>query len=116
MSPPAAGLVEDLAVGRLIVGPDRLEGREFVPEGDARDGDPLSVCELPDPDGAAGEAGGVGVGFEGVVTHEAALIFVGAIIASAGGDGAKTFDRGDERKTPLFRVLLVEDKGVDLAA
>ena len=41
---PAAGLVEGLAVGRLVVGPDGLEGREFLPAGDARDGEPLPVA------------------------------------------------------------------------
>jgi len=44
----AAGLVEDLALGRLVVDPDRLDGREFLPAGDARDGEPLPVRVLPD--------------------------------------------------------------------
>jgi hypothetical protein len=61
------GLVEDLAVGRLVVDPDRLEGREFLPTRDARDGEPLPVGVLPDPDRATDEAGGVGVGFESVL-------------------------------------------------
>jgi hypothetical protein len=34
---PAAGLVEDLAVGRLDVAPDRFDRREFVPARHARD-------------------------------------------------------------------------------
>jgi len=55
-------------------------------------------------------------GFERVVGDEGGLAFVGAIIARAGGDGAETFDRGDEGKAALFRVGLVENEGVDLAA
>jgi hypothetical protein len=73
------------------------------------------VRVLPDPDRTADEAGRIGVSFEGVVGHEAGLVFGGAIIARAGGDGTETFDGGDEGKTPLFWVVLVEDKGVDLA-
>ena len=73
---PAAGLVEDPAVGRLVIDPDRLEGREFLPAGDARDGEPLPVCKLPDPDRATNEAGWVGVGFERVVGNEAGLVFL----------------------------------------
>ena len=42
------------------------------------------------------------------------LVLVGAVIARAGGDGAKTFDRGDEREAALLRVSLLEDEGVDL--
>jgi hypothetical protein len=61
---PAAGLVEDLAVGRLVVDPDRLEGREFVPAGHARDREPLPAGVLPDPDRATDEAGRIGLGFE----------------------------------------------------
>jgi hypothetical protein len=113
---PAAGLVEDLAVGRLVVDPDRLKGREFLPAGHARDRKPLAVGVLPDPDGAADEAGRFVVGFEGVIADEGGLVFVGAVIARAGGDGAKAFDGGDERKAALFRVVFVEDEGVDLAA
>ena len=116
MSAQRPDLVEGLAVGRLVVDPDRLDGREFVPAGGARDGEPLPVRELPDPDGAADEAGRIGVGFEGVVGNEAGLVLVGAVIARPGGDGTKTLNRGDEREAALFRVLLVEDEGVDLAA
>jgi len=43
---PAARFVEDLAVGRLVVASDRLDGREFVPAGDARDWEPLPVGVL----------------------------------------------------------------------
>ena len=85
---PAAGLVENPAVGRLVIDPDRLEGREFLPAGDARDGEPLPACKLPDPDRATDEAGWVGVGFERVVGNEAGLVPVGAVIARASGDGA----------------------------
>ena len=60
--------------------------------------------------------GRIDLGFEGIVGDEGGLVFVGAVIARAGGDGAKTFDGGDERETALFRVGLVEDEGVDLAA
>ena len=113
---PAAGFVEGLAIGRLVVDPDRLDGREFVPARHARDGEPLSVRVLPDPDGTADEAGRIGVGFEGVVNNEGGFVLVGAVIARPGGDGTKTLDRGDEREAALFRVLLVEDEGVNLAA
>jgi uncharacterized protein (DUF2336 family) len=65
---------------------------------------------LPDPDGAADEAGGVGVGFEGVVGNEAGLVLVGAVIARPGGDGTETLDRGDEREAALFRVCLWKTK------
>src|SRR5208283_3831704 len=65
MSAQRPDLSRTLAVGRLIVDPDRLEGREFVPAGGARDREPLPVRVLPDPDGAADEAGRIGVGFEG---------------------------------------------------
>jgi hypothetical protein len=111
---PAAALVEDLAVGRLVVDPDRLERREFVPARHTRDREPLPVGVLPYPDRAADETGRVRVGFESIVADEGGLVFVGAVIAGAGGDGAETFDRGDERETALFRVLLMEDEGVDL--
>jgi len=74
------------------------------------------VGVLPDPDEAADEAGRIGVGFESVVGDEGGLVFIGAVIARAGGDGADAFDGGDERETPLFGVVLVEDEGVDLAA
>jgi hypothetical protein len=113
---PAAGFVEGLAIGRLVVNPDRLEGREFVPARHTRDGEPLPVRELPDPDRAADEAGRIGVRLEGVVSNEGGLVLVGAVIARAGGDGAKALNRGDEREAALFRVLLVEDEGVNLAA
>jgi hypothetical protein len=103
---PAAGLVEDLPVGRLVVGPDRLEGREFLPAGHARDGEPLPVGVLPDPDRAADEAGRIGVSFKSVVVDEGGLVLVGAVIAGAGGDGTKTLDGGDERDAALFGVVL----------
>ena len=68
--------------------------------GDARDGEPLPVRVLPDPDRATDEAGRIGVGFERVVADEGGLVFIGAVIARAGGDGADAFDRGDEGKLP----------------
>jgi hypothetical protein len=74
------------------------------------------VGVLPDPDRAADEACRIGVGFEGVVGDEAGLVFVGTVIARAGGDGAETFDGGDEGEPALFGVVLVKDEGVDLAA
>jgi hypothetical protein len=74
------------------------------------------VRVLPDPDRATDEAGWIGLGFESVVGHECGLIFVGAVIAGAGGDGAEIFDGGDEGKVALFRVVLVKDEGMDLAA
>jgi hypothetical protein len=43
---PAARFVEDLAVARLVVDPDRLDGHEFVPACDARDWEPLPVGVL----------------------------------------------------------------------
>jgi hypothetical protein len=69
----AAGLVEDLAVGRLVVDPDRVEGREFLPARDARDREPLAVGVLPDLDRATNEVGRIGLGFEGDVVDEAGL-------------------------------------------
>jgi hypothetical protein len=74
------------------------------------------VRVLPDPDRAADEAGRIGLGLESVVGNEGGFVFVGAVIAGAGGDGADAFDRGDEREAALFRVMLVENEGVDLAA
>jgi hypothetical protein len=65
------------------------------------------VGVLPDPDRAADEAGRIGLGFESVVVDKAWLVFVGAVIAGAGGDDAKTFDGRDEREAALFGVLLV---------
>jgi hypothetical protein len=41
----------------------------------------LAVGVLPDPDGAADEAGRIGLGFEGIVGDEGGLVFVGAVIA-----------------------------------
>jgi hypothetical protein len=49
----------------------------------------LVVGVLPDPDRAADEAGGIGVGFERVVGQEAGLVLVGPVIARAGDDGPK---------------------------
>ena len=66
--------------------------------------------------GATDEAGRIGVSFEDVVDKDAGFVLVGAVIARAGGDGAKTFDGGDEGEAALFRVVLVEDEGVDLPA
>jgi hypothetical protein len=58
----------------------------------------------------------IGLGFEGVIVDEGGLFLVGAVIARAGGDGAETFDGGDEREATLLRVSLMEDESVDLAA
>jgi hypothetical protein len=58
------------------------------------------VRVLPDPDRATDEAGRIGVGFERVVADEGGLVFIRAVIARAGGDGADAFDRGDEGKLP----------------
>jgi hypothetical protein len=70
---------------------------------------PLSVGVLPDPDRATDQAGRIGVGFESVVSNEGGLALVKAAIAGAGGDGAETFDRGDEREAALLGVLLMEE-------
>jgi hypothetical protein len=74
------------------------------------------VRVLPDPDRAADKACWIGLGLERVVGQEAGLVFVGTVIAGTGGDGPKPFDRGDERETTLFRIVLMEDEGVDLAS
>ena len=52
----------------------------------------MSVRVLPDPDRATDEAGRIGLVFKGVVVDERGLVLVGAVIARAGGDGAKAFD------------------------
>src|ERR1700730_9280750 len=46
----------------------------------------------------------------GISACEGGLVLVG------GGDGANTLDGGDEREAAHFRVVLVENEGVDLAA
>ena len=53
-------------------------------------------CAYCQTDGATDKAGRFGLGFESVVADEGGLVFVGAVIAGAGGGGAETFDRGDE--------------------
>lgn len=113
---PFAGAVERLAVGRGVVDPDGFERREFLPAGVAGDRVPLAVEELPDTNGAADEAGRVDVGLHGVVSDENRLVLVGAVIAGSRGDGAEPLDRGHEREAALLRVVLVEDKGMDLPA
>ncbi len=71
--------------------------------------------ELPDPDRTGNEAGRVCVGLEGIVADEGRFVFVGSVIAGAGGDGAEAFDGCDERESAFLGVVLVEYEGVDLA-